>query len=204
MDDDELRARLRRADPARDDHPADSWIDDLVEATMETESTDVRTSETNPRQRSRWLAPLAAAAAVAAVAAGGFALVGGDDDSGGKDAEDPTVVALTMPAVDSMQMCMQFSVDALRPMDLAFEGTATEVAGEQVTLDVDKWFKGGDADAVELTSSTDMGILLEGGVEFAEGERYLVTATGGTVNGCGFSGKWSADMAAAYAEAFGG
>ena len=34
MNDDELRARLQAADPAQRDAPVDSWIDELVEATM--------------------------------------------------------------------------------------------------------------------------------------------------------------------------
>jgi hypothetical protein len=34
------------------------------------------------------------------------------------------------------------------------------------------------------------------------GARYLVTATDGTVNGCGFSGPWTQEMADTYAAAF--
>ncbi len=198
MDDEELRARLRRADPLRDEKPAASWIDDLVEATMDTEL-----DETPRTDRRRWVMPAAAAVAVLAVAGGGYALAGGDDPDRGKDAEPLTELTLVVPAPGSTtQMCMQFGVEALRPMETAFAATATEVESEQVTLEVDRWYKGGDADVVTLTSPADMGVLLEGGVEFTEGERYLVTATGGTVNGCGFSGPWSDEMAAAYDEAF--
>jgi len=41
-------------------------------------------------------------------------------------------------------------------------------------------------------------------VDFREGERYLVAATGGSVAVCGLSGHYSQDLAALYAEAFGG
>jgi hypothetical protein len=130
--------------------------------------------------------------------------VAGDD--GTKD-EQQTELALTMPANDPnapIAMCMELTADALRPVETAFAGTATDVTGDQVTLDVDRWYKGGDADVVQLTSSTDAGVLLEGGIEFTEGERYLVTATGGNVNGCGFSGVYTDDMAATFEQAFGG
>jgi hypothetical protein len=207
MNDDELRARLRAADPARRDAPAESWIDELVEATVtmnEQAGQDNRTEEA--RRRSRWLVPAVAAAAVAAIAVVGYSVVAGDDGGGTKD-EQQTELALTMPANDPnapIAMCMELTADALRPVETAFAGTATDVTGDQVTLDVDRWYKGGDADVVQLTSSTDAGVLLEGGVEFTEGEGYLVTATEGTVNGCGFSGAHTDDLAAIFDEAFGG
>lgn len=202
MNDDELRARLRAADPARRDAPAESWIDELVEATVTMNEQENRTEET--RSRSRWLVPAVAAAAVAAIAVGGYAVVAGDDGGGAKD-EQQTELALTLPASDPMTtMCIQFSVEALSMAEVAFAGTATDVTGDQVTLDVDHWYKGGDADVVEVTGSSDAGVLLEGGIQFAEGERYLVTATDGNVGVCGFSSEYTDEMAAAFDEAFGG
>ena len=202
MNDDELRARLQAADPARSDAPADSWIDELVEATVTTndEAGQDRTEE--PRRRTRWLVPGAAAAAVAAIAVGGFAFMAADDD-GSKD-QAGTELALTVPAADPMAMCVEFTAETLAPMETAFAGTATDVTGDQVTLDVDRWYKGGDADLVQLTSPGNESVLLEGGIQFTEGERYLVTATDGTVNGCGFSGPYTDEMAAAFDEAFAG
>jgi hypothetical protein len=41
------------------------------------------------------------------------------------------------------------------------------------------------------------------GVTFDVGRRYLLTATNGTVNGCGFSGPATADLERSYGEAFG-
>ena len=41
-------------------------------------------------------------------------------------------------------------------------------------------------------------------VEFVEGGRYLVTASEtGTVSTCGYTGEWSASMAADFEQAFG-
>jgi hypothetical protein len=146
-----------------------------------------------------------AAAAVAVIAVGGYAFVNalGGDDGGTKD-ETQTELALTLPKADPMAMCIQFSVEGLRPAEVAFAGTAADVTGDQVTLDVDRWYKGGDADVVTLTGSTEAGVMLEGGIEFTEGERYLVTATDGNVNGCGFSGAWSQEMTDAFDAAFAG
>jgi hypothetical protein len=204
MNDDELRARLQAADPARRDAPADSWIDELVEATMDEQETGQDTKGERSLGRNRWLV-VGAAAAVAVIAVGGYAFFAGDSgDDGDNGREARTELALTLPAPDPMTMCIEFSADTLRPMETAFAGTATDVTGDQVTLDVDHWYKGGDADVVELTGSSDAGVMLEGGIEFTEGERYLVTATGNDVNGCGFSGVYTDDMAAAFDEAFGG
>lgn len=198
MNDDELRARLQSADPARHDAPADSWIDDLVEAT-------VNGSEQEPvARRGRWMLGAAAAAAVAALGIGGYAVVAGDD--GGSD-EDQTVLALKAPGASgdpTMSSCIPFSVETLAPMETAFDGTVTEVSGDAATLHVNHWYKGGDADVVEVTSVSDELTSLEGGIAFEDGERYLVTATDGTVNICGFSAEYSDEMAAAFAEAFGG
>lgn len=191
--DDELLRRLQGADPARGDRPAASWINDLVEATMDETTTPMR-------GRRPWLMAGAAAAAVVAVGGGAFALLA-DDDPADKDAPAPVALELTLPATDPMMMCIQFSVDALRPMEKAFAGTATDVEGETVTLDVDRWYTGGDADVVTLQAGSP-DVLLEGGITFTEGERYLVTATGDTVNTCGFSGPYTEELAAAFDEAF--
>ena len=41
------------------------------------------------------------------------------------------------------------------------------------------------------------------GVEFTQGKQYLVAATNGSVNGCGFSGPADPQLTAAYEQAFG-
>jgi len=202
MNDDELRARLRAADPARTIDPASSWTDDEVEAVMEARDKPIESRRT-------WGVVAAVAAVVVAAGAGSYAVLGGGD--GGRDRTDEPgkpgdggprqELALTVPAPDAMQMCMQFSVDGLRPMELAFSGTVAEVEGEVARIETDHWYKGGDADVVTLHAPS-AAVLLEGGITFAEGERYLVTATSGTVSSCGFSGPWTEEMAAAYDEAF--
>jgi hypothetical protein len=88
-------------------------------------------------------------------------------------------------------------------MPLAFEGTVTGVDGDVVTLDVDRWFKGGDATQVTITAPAGFEALI-GGIEFDEGAQYLITATDGVVNYCGFSGPSTPEMRAAFEEAFPG
>ena len=46
-------------------------------------------------------------------------------------------------------------------------------------------------------------ILPEGAVHWTLHTRYLVTATGGVVDGCGFSMPWTAHFAGLYGKAFG-
>ena len=75
--------------------------------------------------------------------------------------------------------------------------------GGTVEITVDRWFKGGDADTVVLEAPSGMEALI-GGIPFAEGESYLITAYDGTVNYCGFSGPATADFRSAFDAAFGG
>lgn len=230
LSDDELLARLRAADPAGSTDPADSWIDDLTEATMRDPSassttdpstgsaTDSATSTTQPapqtpritgttgttgpRRRATWAIGAAAATLVAAAGVGIFA--GRGDAPAPTTAKPAKAMTLTLPAGDASGMCLRFSVDALRPMDVAVSGTATEVGSNTVTLTPDRWYKGSDGSTSITLTTLGNSVILEGGIVFEQGKRYLVTATQGTVNACGFSGEWTPQMAAAYAEAFGG
>lgn len=200
MDEQELEARMRAADRARGPAPADSWIDDLVETTMATETS---TEQSNGRRT--WVLVAAAAAAVAAIGAGAVALTAGDDDEGRNTAQDTDhqELALTLPDADPMRMCIAFSPEVLAPMEVAFSGEAYEVDGDRVRLTPDHWYRGGDgADDIVLTAGRPE-VLLEGGIAFKEGQRYLVSAVDGEVATCGLSAPYTDEMAAAYDEAFG-
>ena len=103
-----------------------------------------------------------------------------------------------------MSSCLRFDVAILRDMPVAFAGTVTKLTDETVTLDVDRWYTGGTADRVTVSvPDTQTSIALDG-VQFVDGKRYLLTATNGTVNGCGFSGPVTPELDQAYAQAFGG
>ena len=208
--DEDLRARLSRLDPVGAEVPVDPVTSpraaELMERIMQSTDTappiDLSTARRR-RRPARWLAAVAAAAAVAAVVwVGVGADGGGDDRPGGPEANAPTTLALSLPSADSASSCVAFDVVYLREMPVAFAGTATSVGSGQVTIDVDRWYRGGDAGRVTLAVHDGQSVALDG-VDFRQGERYLVTATNGTVNGCGFSGPASPQLEAAYGEAFG-
>jgi hypothetical protein len=202
-DDGDLRAHLARLDPARRPEVADlvdaTTAQQIRERAMQT--TDVPTAET-PAERPRWRRPalaLGAAASVAAIA------VAAALASGGNTASKASTLALNAPDGGAISSCIAFDVAILREAPVAFAGTATDVGADTATLDVDHWYKGGSADQVTISNPTaapGMAVSLDG-VDFAAGERYLITATDGTVNLCGFSGPATAEMEQAYGEAFG-
>lgn len=200
MNDDLLR-RLRQADPALvpiSERPASPSVRDLMETAMQ--STSTMTTDTKPR-RPRWQPALAAAAAVALLGVAATVLLGDDDQPAGPPAAGPAMT-LDLPASDVMGSCIQYSVDYLAPMPTAFSGQVTEVGDSTVTLEVDRWYRGGDAGVVRLIDNNE-GTASIDGVDFVEGARYLVTASeDGSVNACGFTARWTPQMAADFESAF--
>jgi hypothetical protein len=198
--DDDLRARLRRLDPAGD-LPVDPVSSPRAASSMERavqtlEPPPVR----RPSARTRLLAGAAVLGAAAAVTAG-VLLTGGGEDPAPADA--PTTLALDLPASDATASCLAFDVATLAGMSPAFAGTVVEVDEDSVLLDVDRWYAGGDADRVQLAARGGEAVALGYGVDFRQGERYLVTAAQGTVNGCGYSGPATPEFELAFEQAFG-
>jgi hypothetical protein len=201
---DELRDRLSRLDPMASDVPTEPVTTEssrqLLEDIMTTPNAEQPGSPGTPNKRP-WLVAVAAAAVVI-VAIGAVGLLTGDGGGG----EDP--IATTPPlelnagGEDIMASCIMFSVEYLAPMPVAFEGTVVVSEGDSVTLDVDHWFKGGDASQVVLNAPQGLEALI-GGFPFEEGTQYLITASEGNVNYCGFSGESTPEMRAAFEEAFG-
>ncbi|MEJ7627983.1 MAG: hypothetical protein WKF54_00160 [Nocardioidaceae bacterium] len=194
---DDLEERLRAADPttsADSTRPASSWVADLVAATMNDQSSV---------KSRRWRVP-AAAAAIMVLGLGGYAIA-----QNGQDTTDPRASNSARPlelaiagAGTSLSSCVPFSVDVLAEMPVAFSGTVVEVGEGTVLLSVDHWYRGGATEQVEISSPDLSTVSLDGAVSFSDGKRYLVTATNGVVNVCGFSAEWNADTAAAFDEAF--
>ena len=164
---------------------------------MSTVSVEPRT---RPR---RWAPAIAAAAAAAVIGAGAYAYVEGGEPAG---TPAPSVTTLAMPAgtgtSTSSGSCLPFDVKYLRGMCVALSGSASEVGDADVTIDVDHWYTGGDADVVRLINYDASTVSLDG-LSFEPGTRYLITASRGTVSLCGFSGPWSRDLADAFERAFG-
>ena len=92
---------------------------------------------------------------------------------------------------------------------VAFDGTVTEIDGDHVTFDVERWYRGGEGDTVTATAPdlVPNSAALVGGVGFEEGERYLVSADREndriTPAVCGFTVTYSDLTADVFAGAFG-
>ena len=192
---DELRNQIRRLDPMHQGVSTTPPTRADLEEIMAT--TPTTTAPTRP-SRSRWYIATAAAVAVAA-AISIPALVGGTP--GTSVAAPP--LELSLGEGPGLASCLPFDTAILAGMPMAFEGTVTAVDGEQVTLTVDRWFRGGDAATVELHAPAGMQALI-GGIDFVGGEQYLVSATEGNVNYCGYTDASTPELRAAFEQAFAG
>jgi hypothetical protein len=214
MSDDELRTRLARLDPAPAGSPVDPVTSpraqELVERAMQTPETQTvptpdPADELAARRRRPWLIPAVAAAVLAVMVGTVISLFGGGGGTpaGDGSTEDPMTLALSVAPSDVASSCIMFDVEYLAEMPVALAGTVTAIEPRRVTLEVDRWYRGGDADLVTIGVQDTNSVALDG-VEFVEGERYLVTATNGVINGCGFSGPATPELEQAFEEAFAG
>jgi hypothetical protein len=207
MSDDELRTRLSRLDPATAGVPVDpvtsSRARSLMERAMTTPVQTPTPSEPDElaRRRRPWLLAVGAALVLVALVGGAVLLGGGD---GADRSQDPAPLALELPPADAAMSCIMFDVAFLADMPVAFAGTVTAIEDGQVSVDVDRWYRGGEAEQVTIAVPGEQTSAALDGVDFRTGDRYLITATDGTVNGCGFSGPATPELESAYAEAFGG
>lgn len=196
-----LERRLREADPLAhgdgyDDQRDQQWLLATARTAMNSHS------EEGPRRRLLAAAVAAALVALAAVTVG--AVLGGQSETptaGPDRASDFTELALG-PDTPSMASCIPFSVDVLADMPIAFSGTVTGHVGDDLLITVDVWYQGPGTTQVRLMAPDTSMTSLEGAVDFRQGSRYLVTATNGVVNYCGYSGPWTQQSADAFAKAF--
>jgi hypothetical protein len=214
MDDahDELRSMLSAIDPVPSgravDPPSSPAARALLEATMQT-NPEPRTDAAGPRDASRHRPLLVAAGVLLIVALGVGAVLLADDGSPTPEVAAPTsvpaeeVVALELAAFDPMAMCLALDPAVLGEAPVAFGGVVAAVADGAVTIEVDRWYVGGDAAVVTLAIPSGSSPALDG-VDFVEGERYLVSGEDGQVRTCGLSGPESPELLAAFEEAFPG
>jgi hypothetical protein len=100
--------------------------------------------------------------------------------------------------------CAMPSARILSTFDTAFEGTVTSIDDGTVTLDVDRWYTGGEAPTVTVQAPSKALEDLLMAVEFQEGRTYLVSADDERVTLCGFTAETSPQLEAMYAEAYAG
>lgn len=189
---------VQAANPVPRERPLDPALLSHVAERIEerrSPSGGERRSTRAPRLR-----VLAAGAAAAAIAAAAFGL----NDALRDPAQGPSV-ALGNPTA----ICIEFTDETLAAFPVAFDGRVTAVEGEQVTFDVETWFRGGQGDTVTVAAPdlVEHSAALVGGIGFEEGERYLVS--GDRQDGrivpavCGFTLTWSEEMAETFRRAFG-
>ena len=170
-----------------------------------THDVETHADQDTPVRKRSPLAWLVAAAAVLVIAGvGTFALLGGGDDPAVPSAKEPPPSVMTLSALPpSTAKCMVVSPAVLQQQEVAFDGTVNSISDGLVTLDVSHWYLGGDADQVTVQAPpADLQALVQA-ADFKVGQRYLVSATGGSVTVCGFTAPYSAELAAMYDEAFG-
>ena len=207
MTDDDLRAQLRRADPAASLTPI---TPDRVPRLLEDAMSSTVIEKKKPAAP-MWLA----AAAVALVAVGGATVaIGGWPGGSGtppgqvaappakQDPQQQPVVARINAGSGAQAKCIPPSPEFLRPVDLAFEGTVTGIVNGLVTLDVVKVWSGERADVVEIAQTDGATEALLAGTHFEVGETYLVAAEDGQAKICGYSGVASPELRALYDAAF--
>ncbi|MFC3573641.1 hypothetical protein ACFOZ0_10235 [Streptomyces yaanensis] len=187
MNDDELLARLKSADPALTPHAPLPDIDRLVEDILTTD-TALQTGSTAPaktaaRRSRRQLFGLAAAAGLLLLGGGIAAGVMANNDNG-HSAASAGPLTLTIHSGFGSQKCMAPSPDTLRGYPTLFVGTVTSIKGSTVTFRVDHWLKGGDTETVVLNGDASRPEALT----FSKGERYIVAAEKGVVPVCGANG----------------
>lgn len=208
MNDDELQALLRGADPATRLPPADrAWVTDHLEDAVITtrptpvdEAHDAAGTARAARRRRPWLVGTAVAVGVAAAAAvvtpvalsraPGLPAVSTTltaAGGGGGAAFDCPPVAQVLPTTDT-----------------AFQGRAVQVDGDRVLLAVDRVYRGEPGEGVALVADQQGTASTVGGFPFEVGQEYLVSASQGTVAVCGGSGPVTPELQAEYDRAFGG
>ncbi|MEV4351229.1 hypothetical protein AB0J83_42770 [Actinoplanes sp. NPDC049596] len=192
MTDDDLRARLRRADPAQELDPvAPSRVARLLEETMTTTTT----TAVRPR---RPLIALAAAALVLIAAGVGWLIFRPQTE------ETPPMATVQLTAPGIQAKCVEPTAATLAGRaDFAFAGTVTAVTGGQVTLRVTHVYRGAAADQVQLAQAGDSSEQMMGSGKFEAGKNYLVASAEGSMLICGYSGEADAEgLQGLYDQAF--
>ena len=212
----ELRRQLARIDPARPGGPAESLppmpaeLREHIMRAIAPPQTPGRREDADPAPRMPRRRRAVAAAAAVVLLAAGAALTQSSRFTDGpteRAAFTGATVRLQAPGENIAVSCVRFEPQFLRDMPVAFAGTVTRVADGTVTLQVTRWYAGtAEQRAADVVTVTQPGagtsVALDG-VEFTDGDRFLVAATNGTVNGCGFSGPATSELLAGYTEAFG-
>ena len=221
---DELFERINAIDPDAGGAPVIPHDGPMARALLEdimSIDTDTRPARASGRSRHRRAGLVAggvgaavAAAAAIAIGVGGLGSPAADgpvpdttpapDTTLVPDTTPVTSLAVSLAASDPMAMCLQIGEYQPVPTASAFSGRVVAVADGTVTIDVDRWYQGGEADQVVVTAS-DSGMSETGieGTALVEGAELLVTVVDGQVQTCGISAGASAELEAFYETWYG-
>jgi len=208
-DHDELDA-LRRADPVdQASLPSARGLEGQAlfeRITMAHTTTDHPTVQPPKPRRPRWAIAVVAAAVVIAGAVIGLA-AGGDDEADDVAQPPPTSTEPISPGGQTSQMCIEvYDVATIANREMAFDGTVVAVNGDDVTFEVNQWFRGGSAEETTVGGASGLGTLTSVGeaVALEPGTRLLVAGDQQFAWSCGFTQPYDADVAADWERAFGG
>lgn len=220
-------AALSQADPTR----VARLLEDTMTGSTEPrlpETDESRADGTHGRSRLTWLVAAAAVVLIAAVATFGLtraddsAPTAGDapaapvpsdaassDTPGSPEAPDSatpgaeSITRLDVPESPSGR-CLppEANPQILAGQDIAFDGIVEQVSRGLVTLRPTTFYAGDATDLVVVRAPSPEMLQLLVGVEFREGERYLVSATDAQVTLCGFSAPWTPALEDLYTDAF--
>ncbi|SNY64799.1 hypothetical protein [Paractinoplanes atraurantiacus] len=192
MTDDDLRALLRRADPARD----------LPASPQRFPLEDIMTTATPAPPAPRKKIALAAAALVLVAAGIGWLTLRPEETTPTVTTQELRTVQLTAPGVQAK--CVEPTAEVLAERaDFAFAGTVTAVEGATVTLDVTRVYRGDAAGQVRIAQAGDSSEQMMGSGKFENGKKYLVASSQGSMLICGYSGEADAEgLQGLYDRAF--
>lgn len=197
---DQMRGRLARLDPMHTGVPTEPTTSESSQELLEKIMSTPLKEKNEPTQAPErtWVIGIAAVSALVLAVAAGIGLANGGD----APAVAGPPLELNASGEDIMASCIMFTADELdKVAEVAFAGTVTAVEGNSVTLTVDEWYRGGDAAEVSLNAPQGLEALI-GGIPFAVSNQYLISAQGGNVNYCGFSGQATPELSAGFETAF--
>jgi len=185
MNDDDLRALMRKADPTTGDPRLDDARIRRIVAAAERDDLAGETANA-PRRRRRLFAGVSIGAAATA---GATALIAGL-------VATPAIQAPGPGPDETPAACEAPTVASLQEFDTAYEATATTVTGDDVTLTVTQVFAGSPGATLTVEQvQEDTGVL------FTAGQSYLVAATDDFISPCD-SGPATPTLRQLYTTAF--
>jgi hypothetical protein len=125
-----------------------------------------------------------------------------------RESASPSVPKPDSASITTGSCVEQYSLQALKNRDYAFDGAVAEInqgAGETaedvVVFDVTRWYKGGSGSRATRRAYGFAAVTSAGGEPHAIGERLLVAGDDDYIWECGFTQPYDAEVAAEWERA---